>query len=498
MAGFWGACRRKPTRPEGQVELPQWAGFELFIGDQRERLIMKDRKQQLDLKLGEVVTKGRMKSIEIERSCWMSEANKHVGVFSATLTNTSSQSRPVKIRCREIFDASDLVCFDTQPPEIVDNIFHISGREERLGTELYLASRLDWSFKDKTRVSRKKPTMNGATVACISEVRLAAGESVTLHRYVALALDRHTEDGIAFVRSTVQQAATNPQALRSDHNAAWQQLWRSRIEVDHPRIQRILNAGLYYLYISLRPDEAWSHGPAGLTNDAWDGTVFWDTELWTLPPLALLQPQLALACARYRFNTLAGARANAQVHQEAGGRFAWQSAATGKECCVRPTFIEERHIVSCVARGQWLATIASGDATYRTGPCWNVVLACAEYWVSRIEVDEDGSAHIRQVCGPDEDAGLVDDNAMTNVSAAWTLRLADRMAKQLLHTPDPRWRQLANALVVPWDEERDIPKQMASWQDGTTIKQADATLLVHPWQFPLDEEAKSVRCSRFV
>jgi trehalose/maltose hydrolase-like predicted phosphorylase len=154
-------------------------------------------------------------------------------------------------------------------------------------------------------------------------------------------------------------------------------------------------------------------------------------------------------------------------------------------------FTEERHIVSCVARGQWLASVASGDDEYRHGPAWAVIRACAEYWVSRIVVDEDGSAHIRQVCGPDEDAGVVDDNAMTNASAAWTLRRADLMAQGLGEPRDERWATLADALVIPWDPTRGIPLQMAGWNDDRIIKQADATLLIHPWQYPLDEETKA-------
>ena len=44
--------------------------------------------------------------------------------------------------------------------------------------------------------------------------------------------------------------------------------------------------------------------------------------------------------------------------------------------------------------------------------------------------------------------------------------------------------------MVPWDKERNIPLQMAGWVDGQTINQADATLLVHPWRFPLTDEVK--------
>lgn len=65
----------------------------------------------------------------------------------------------------------------------------------------------------------------------------------------------------------------------------------------HPRLQQLLNVALFALYSSVRADEATGHHPCGLSHDGWDGTVFWDTEPWTLPTYALFRPDLALAAA---------------------------------------------------------------------------------------------------------------------------------------------------------------------------------------------------------
>ena len=144
--------------------------------------------------------------------------------------------------------------------------------------------------------------------------------------------------------------------------------------------------------------------------------------------------------------------------------------------------------------------MATGDRDYLLGPGLDVIVACAEYWADVAEEDADGSYHIRGVCGPDEDAGIVDDNAFTNVGAAWTLRLAHKLIQQKNEnakhaTPNQdangHWLTIAEKLVVPWDDERDIPKQMASWDDAMTIKQADCTLLAHPWHYPMDDQTKA-------
>lgn len=490
MAGFWGTSRNMPARSEAQVDLPRWAGFALHLGDQREQNRLRQRQQELDLRSCTVTTTGVVDGAQVRRCCWLARADKHIAVFSATITNTHASNRPLRVETVETFDATDMEAFDLQSADADEHGLRVLGRERRLGAQLGLASRMLFEPADDTSIKTLPLRTEGRRLARRHRFWLQPGEQICITRLIALAHDGHGDQPLQVAIDELARAVADPSALRQRHESAWNELWRHRISVDHPRLQRVLNASLYYLYASLRADEPHSHGPAGLTNDAWDGTVFWDTELWTLPPLALLQPPLALACARYRANTLEGALANARDHGEAGARFAWQSAASGRECCVRPVFVEERHIVSCVARGQWLAMVAAGDVSYRDGPGWAVIRACADYWVSRIVMDTEGSAHINQVCGPDEDAGLVDDNAMTNASAAWTLRLAHRLAEERGDQPDPRWLTLAKALVIPWDHERDIPLQMVGWQHGQTIKQADAALLIHPWQYPLDDAAK--------
>jgi trehalose/maltose hydrolase-like predicted phosphorylase len=260
------------------------------------------------------------------------------------------------------------------------------------------------------------------------------------------------------------------------------------VESSHPRLAQLCNASLYHIYCTLRDDLEQSHGPCGLFGNGWDGNVFWDTELWTLPAIALFRPGMARSCAAYRYNTLPGARKNAVTWKETGARYGWQSGETGEECCSMPVFQEERHIVSCVAMGQWLYAVASGDTGWLKQEGLSVFRGCAEYWAGKAVFDEaDGQYHILGVCGSDEHAGVVDDNATTNWGAAWTLRTAAQLVREAGETPPAEWETIADKLLIPWDAARDIPLQMRQWEHGMIIKQADATMLIHPWHFPMDE-----------
>jgi trehalose/maltose hydrolase-like predicted phosphorylase len=494
MNGFWGEAAHSPKRAEAIAELPHWATLRVGADDRQRRdgSNVLEHRQEVDLRTATVRTMKRVEGtagpMRIERETWIARADKHIGVLSAVVTAGAERC---SVYVGEVLDAMAMPDLQQPVSAQYEEDLCLTCTSGRLGHRLAIASRVLIQGIEPQRVFEQRHACHGPVARRWWRIALAPGQSVTITKVVALVADRHAADPMVEARRQVAIAAADLAGVRARHEVAWAELWQSRIEVDHPRLQQLLNAFLFHLYSTVRSDEPFSHGPCGLSNDGWDGTIFWDTDLWTLPIFALFHPDLAMACARYRVDTLPGALENARERGEVGARYAWQSAATGRECCTRPVFQDERHIVSCVARGQWLATLAAGDRAYLFGPGLMVIRACAEYWAGRVTLGEDGQYHILRVCGPDEDAGIVDDNAMTNWSAAWTLRLAHRLCIEAGQAADPRWLTVADNLHIPWDAERGIPKQMTAWRHGQTIKQADATLLAYPWDFPMDDETRA-------
>ena len=142
-------------------------------------------------------------------------------------------------------------------------------------------------------------------------------------------------------------------------------------------------------------------------------------------------PCSSTACSGFR-----AALAAARREGRAGARFAWESAASGEDmtpvryqtCTAASDLIytgqREEHIVADVA---WAAAHYidwTGDDAFAAGPGLELLVQTARWWASRIELDSDGSGHIRGVIGPDEYHELVDDDAYTNVMARWNLRRA--------------------------------------------------------------------------
>jgi trehalose/maltose hydrolase-like predicted phosphorylase len=204
--------------------------------------------------------------------------------------------------------------------------------------------------------------------------------------------------------------------------------------------------------------------------------VFWDTDVFVLPFLAATHPAAARAMLEYRVRRLPAARAAARALGRAGARFAWESAADGRDVTpasarlatgelvrIRTGELEE-HIVGDVA---WAAACYldwTGDEDFAAGAGRDLFLETARYWASRVNVGRDGRAHIYGVIGPDEYHEPVDDNAFTNVLARWNLRRAAAL-DGIDEGERASWLAIADALVDGYDRASGIYEQFAGFFD---------------------------------
>jgi trehalose/maltose hydrolase-like predicted phosphorylase len=309
-------------------------------------------------------------------------------------------------------------------------------------------------------------------------VDIAEGDTVTVDKVVAL----HTSHDHAIghpLDAAVDRAGRAPgvdELLRTQH-IAWRQLWR-RADLDVPgEAGRTLRLHLFHLLGTLSPHTAdLDVGvPArGLHGEAYRGHVFWD-ELFVLPYLNLHFPEVSRALLGYRYRRLERARTAARDAGFDGAMYPWQSGSDGREetqeLHLNPRSgrwlpdhsRRQRHVGSAIAYNVWQYGEATGDTAFLHTGGAEMLVQIARFWASASEWDAALGRHrIRGVVGPDEyhdgypdaaEAGL-DDNAYTNVTAAWvlarTLDLLDAM-------PAPERRDLAertgfdDAELTRWD-----------------------------------------------
>ncbi|MCH0542477.1 glycoside hydrolase family 65 protein [Streptomyces sp. MUM 203J] len=308
---------------------------------------------------------------------------------------------------------------------------------------------------------------------------LLPGATVVVDKVVALHTSRDpaVSDPLHAAVDRVDRAPGFERLLEA-HRTAWQQLWR-RAEVDVPdHAGRVLRLHLFHVLQTLSPHTAdLDVGvPArGLHGEAYRGHVFWD-ELFVLPYLNLHFPEVSRALLGYRHRRLERARFNARDAGRAGALYPWQSGSDGREETQQlhlnprsgrwlPDHSHlQHHVNSAVAFNVWRYWEATGDDEFLHTKGAEMLLEVARFWADKAAYDDALDRYrIRGVLGPDEyhDAypgakqpGL-DDNAYTNVMAAWVLARALELMEEL---PDPRRRELAERIGLHHSE-------LALWED---------------------------------
>ncbi|MEE1942005.1 glycosyl hydrolase family 65 protein [Streptomyces sp. TRM 70361] len=305
------------------------------------------------------------------------------------------------------------------------------------------------------------------------------GEPVTVDKTVAL----HTSHDLAIsdpLRAALTDLADAPgfPELLGSHRAAWAELWR-HADLEVPgKAGHILRVHLFHVLQTLSPHTAdLDVGvPArGLHGEAYRGHIFWD-ELFVLPYLNVHFPETSRALLSYRHRRLPEAVRAAREKGYAGAMYPWQSGSDGREetqtLHLNPRSGRwlpdhsrlQHHVGSAIAYNVWQYCQASGDTDFLHTRGAETLLRIAQFWASRAEYDRGHERYrIRGVVGPDEyheaypdsDRPGLDDNAYTNVTAAWVLARALELLGIL---PEPRRRELCEDLGIGGeDTER--------WQD---------------------------------
>ncbi|GGV35287.1 family 65 glycosyl hydrolase [Kitasatospora herbaricolor] len=316
------------------------------------------------------------------------------------------------------------------------------------------------------------------------------GSPVTVEKTVAVYTSRDVAIGapLRAARTLVRQAPGFGDLAR-DHALRWTELWRRcRIDADFDGIGTV-RLHLFHLlqtYSEHSVDLDVGIPARGLHGEAYRGHVFWD-ELFVLQLLNLRFPELARAVLRYRHRRLDAARQAARAVGLRGAMYPWQSASDGREESQQlhlnplsgrwlPDHSHlQRHVGSAVAYNVWQHYQATGDLDFLAGTGAETLLEIARFWSSSAVYDPHRQRYsIRGVLGPDEyhdaypwsDRPGLDDNAYTNVLAAWVLAraldavevLPDYRRDELLERLGlgqgelDRWQEVSRRLRVPFHD----------------------------------------------
>ena len=483
LAGGYSRLRsrvgEREVENEDLVNLPNWLALRIRIGDDEwlapDALDLLDYRQELDLEAGVLRRTISFRDEHGRTTRWderrlVSMADQHMAALALSITPEDwsgrlgvetaldgSVTNDGVVRYREL-DGRHLEPLTTRQEG--EDVILLRCRTRQSGLEVAQAARTRF-FLDGREVKAAR-TLDGQAGRIAQQARLdlEAGQELRIEKVVALHTSRDfaiSEPGDAATVTLAEAPAFA--ALLAKHERAWGRLWQEcDIRVESSRDSAIamkLRLHIFHLLqtVSYHTIDLDAGVPArGWHGEAYRGHVFWD-ELFVFPFLNLRIPVLARALLLYRYRRLPAARRAARQQGCAGAMFPWQSGSSGREESqlvhlnprsgrwVPDVTHRQRHINAAIAYNVWRYYEASGDYDFMDFHGAELIVEVARFFASIATYDEISDRFdIRGVMGPDEfhtaypDADLaehggLDNNAYTNVMAAWTLaRAQDALA----------------------------------------------------------------------
>ena len=333
---------------------------------------------------------------------------------------------------------------------------------------------------------------------------LAPGERVGFVKYVCHAWSRR--DPSADLREQALAALAGArergwEGLLADQRGLLDAFWADAdVAVDgDPELQGALRFDLFQVLQAAACVHDAPIGAKGLTGSGYSGHTFWDIDGFLLPALALLRPRDAARVLRWRSSTLDRARERAEVLGAPGASFPRRTIDGQEISAYGPASTAAMHLNADISRAFRFWADVTGQDLDEVGGV-DVLVETARLWAALAHRDHDGGAHLLGMTGPDEYTGVVDDNVFTNLMARWNLRAAadaveshpqDAQRLGVTDEEPQRWREVADAMHVPYDERLGVHPANAGF---TTYREWDFG--VHPDDYPVQGHAHYAKIYR--
>lgn len=308
-------------------------------------------------------------------------------------------------------------------------------------------------------------------------IQVAAGIEAVIEKLVAVALS--PEDGPEVEAAAARRLAALPtygEALAA-HRSAMADFWADSDVRITGNIEDQLAVRYNILQLAQSCPEhtsRYSIGARGLTGEMYEGSIFWDTEIFMLPFFTLTRPQAARRLLEYRYHTLPQARAHAESNWFEGAMYGWQVNEYGEEQTPQGVgAYYSIHVIADIAYAILDYWHCTGDEDFLLTAGLEILMETARFWVSRVTRRADGPCDIIAVRGPNEYDVLVNNNLYTNLMARENFRLCIRLMEQFgqshpaqlaaikasIHFDDAEvsvWQEIDRTLVLPYDAGRDL------------------------------------------
>ncbi|HEY9716539.1 MAG TPA: glycosyl hydrolase family 65 protein, partial [Trichormus sp.] len=317
-------------------------------------------------------------------------------------------------------------------------------------------------------------------VAQDMSVKISEGQAIDLKKVVSICSSRDpatSEPGLAARR--ILEDAADFSALMAEQTDIWGNYWRHfDLFIETTEEHSKMLPSLVVHLNSFHAMQAASSNivdfdcgiPArGLTGEGYQGHIFWD-DLFMFSFINMRTPNITRALLKYRYRRLPEARKIAASMGARGACFPWQSGSTGREETPPLVWIPELnhwapdhthleiHVNAAIAYNIWQYYQVTESLDFMHSYGAEILLEIARFFATFSKYNKKSDRfEIDGVIGPDEyhngypnaEEPGINNNAYTNVMAAWTLSTAVQLLKVL---PQDYREQLSHRLKITSEE----------------------------------------------
>ncbi|QZE12623.1 glycosyl hydrolase family 65 protein [Mycoplasma sp. Ms02] len=331
---------------------------------------------------------------------------------------------------------------------LITKVFH-NGVELKGGNDDYVVAMSRRLIKFKIKVKAKPGDV------IVLEKLMSVSTSVDSKN--ATMKDEEVQEAAQNLHSML--LASNYETLKIASVKAMKKVWESffvEIEGDESSKydQLALEFGIFHLNNFVPKDSKYKNvGAKGLSGEGYQGHTYWDTEFFINPNYLFTDPEVARNLLVYRYKGIKGARAKAkevklrpEESNLEGAQYPWEMAwptdgevcpywgqadvVTGEQVPIASRR-QEIHVSADVAFAVNQYYQITQDEVFMEKYGYEMIIDTAWFYTNRAEIQSDGSFEIKDVMGPNEYKGNIDNNAYINQMAKFNIDLGIKVFEDL-------------------------------------------------------------------
>lgn len=359
-------------------------------------------------------------------------------------------------------------------------ILNAEGNLNRLGSDgrsMKIAGASCYLFPDETNVKKLGFNVYNNLTSCYQKIRWNNVSSNQTYNFFILSAQMSGFDfpepldevkrillNIAFREQNIDILATT---LASENLLYWNRLWNSdvllepKVGITSPelvevkKVKQYLRYTMFNILASIRDGVNTEVNPLNLSYLDANGNIFFDGDLWMVPILLFLKPDMAKTILEHRYKNLEQATQLAASFGLKGSKFPYQDDVVGYQSTywdvVSPLHVFNNALIAINVWNYYRVTL---DKDWLSNKGYLMMRNVADFIISLITIDDEGKYNVYNVAGMSERVSL--NPAMTTYMFKLALKYVIEASYELNFIPKKTWiDSYLNLEIVTLDDEGD-------------------------------------------